>query len=276
MKKRILSIVLALAMVFAFSAVAFAEGGLLLGASKANVAYVTMTNAGELAITKDGKAAALLPVEVAEGATIQDVLKAFHETYFKDGVDGFGVLDTEYGPSVSKLWGVETSGVGYYVNGAMAWSLADPVKAGDVVDAWIYKDQVGWSDQFLAISSVGGEGKASFEVKAAGYDADWNVVMQPLEGASIYLIGADGKLGSKIATSDANGKAEAKLAAGEYTIVCAKEGTIFGACSVSVAAPAVEPTPVAPATGMSFAIYAVAAVSAIGAVIATKKAKKEE
>ena len=81
--------------------------------------------------------------------TIYDALYCAHEQYYKDGADGFGTTVTDYGLSMTKLWGNANGyGFGYYVNDVSAWSLTDPIEEGDYIAAFVYKDTVNWSDAY--------------------------------------------------------------------------------------------------------------------------------
>ena len=88
--------------------------------------------------------------------TINDALYAAHEAKFDGGAAaGYGSASTEYGLSMTKLWGVENGGsYGYMVNNASAWSLADPVKTGDHVYAFVYTDTTGFSDSYSYFDKV--------------------------------------------------------------------------------------------------------------------------
>ncbi len=86
----------------------------------------------------------------ADGAlTIYDALYCAHEQYYKDGAAGFRSTATEYGASLSKLWGKENGyDYGYYVNDDSAWNLTDTVKDGDYVAAFLYTDRKSFSDAY--------------------------------------------------------------------------------------------------------------------------------
>ncbi|MBO7666544.1 MAG: hypothetical protein J6S70_03845, partial [Clostridia bacterium] len=81
--------------------------------------------------------------------TISDALYAAHEAAYEGGAAaGFAAATTEYGLSLTKLWGVENGGsYGYFVNDNSAMSLADPLSDGDEVVAFIYT-AADWSDAY--------------------------------------------------------------------------------------------------------------------------------
>lgn len=166
----------------------------LVGCSEPQVTdpvYVTIAVKGELVLTYE---AVTLADKDGDGAlTISDALQAAHDAHF-DGTDGFASAPSEYGLSLNKLWG-DTSGVfGYMLNDAsVATSLAEPVKVGDHVYAYVYADQTTWSDTYSYFD------KASVTVKAgesftltlmsAGFDENWMPVTKPVAGATITLNG---------------------------------------------------------------------------------------
>ena len=82
--------------------------------------------------------------------TVYDALYCAHEKYFKGGAaDGFAAEDTQYGLSLTKLWGIENGGsYGYMVNDAYAYNLADPVADNDYVNAYCYVDVNTFSDKY--------------------------------------------------------------------------------------------------------------------------------
>ncbi|MBQ1890967.1 MAG: hypothetical protein II164_01320, partial [Firmicutes bacterium] len=122
----------------------------------ASSVFVTVSNAAELAAAKDGTLMAARAVEVPkEGSTVIDVIKAAHKNFANGGEADFATVKTEWGDSISKLWGVENGGsYMYYVNGVMAAGLTDPVKAGDTLDLIVMKDTAGFSDTYIDMKAV--------------------------------------------------------------------------------------------------------------------------
>lgn len=189
----------------------------------AETVYVTISDGeGKLAVPHTA-------IEVsdtdADGAiTISDALYAAHEAGYPGGAEaGYAVSMGEFGLCINKLWGEENGGsYGYYVNNASAFNLADPVKDGDSVQAYAFSDLVGFSDTFSFFDLAEIETDADFQLtlNCQMYDADWNPVYMPVEGAEITLNGE----GSGIYT-DAEGKALLDLEPGEY-LVSARSETI--------------------------------------------------
>ena len=194
----------------------------------ASSAYVTITNQAELAAAKDGSLMAAVAIEIpADGSTVGDVIKLAHEKYFTDGASGFATTTTEWGDSITKLWGVENGGsYGYYVNGAMSYGLTDPVKAGDRVDIMIYKDAATFSDVYTYVDAKANGTSVTATVEALGFDENWNPKMAALAGAKIYY--TDGKkLTDTGAVTGEDGTATFTLKAGTYRIVSIAQDGLY-------------------------------------------------
>ena len=132
------TIAMAAAMIVSFSAVSmnvFAEG------TEGTQVYVT--------ISDDNKALVLTqePVEVTDidndgKLTINDAFYIVHENKFEGGAEkGYKSSVKQWGLGLDKLWGVENGGsYGYYVNDTYSMGLADEIKNGDYIEAFIYPD----------------------------------------------------------------------------------------------------------------------------------------
>ena len=213
---KLISLLLALVMVIGLAACGKAKD-----TDPANAAFVTLTVEAELAQGKDNSYVAAKAFAVpAEGTTVGELIKTLHKDCFKDGEAGYATATTQYGDSITKLWGIENGGsYGYYVNGQMAMGLTDPVKAGDRVDIFVYKDAAGFSDKFIYMEAAAEGTKVNVTVKAVEFDANWNPVMKELAGAKIYTIGKDGKLVATGAATNDKGVASLELKAGIYRLV---------------------------------------------------------
>ncbi len=229
--------------------------------------FVTVSNAGSLVVTQE-------PVKVTDAdndgkLTINDALILVHTLKHADGASAFAAATGDYGLFVTKLWGVDTSAVGYYLNNASAWSLADEVKDGDNLVAWIYADATGYSDKYcyFDVDTKNASAGTAFTLTLTGmgYDASWNLVPAPLANATITVNG--------VATSvktDAEGKAVITLTdAGKAVISATSDSTIVPpVCVVTVAA-------ATPNTGVSSTAAIVllfcAAAALLTAVISKKR-----
>ena len=188
----------------------------------ASAAYVTLTVEAELGKAKDGSYIAAKALEVpAEGTTVGDVIKAIHANWFADGEAGYATAVGQYGDQITKLWGIENGGsYGYYINGAMAMGLTDPVKAGDIVDVFVYKDAAGWSDIYTILKAEANGADVTVTVEAVGgYDANYNPVFKPLAGTKVCYVNIKGNLVDSGVKTGEDGTATITLKNGIYRIV---------------------------------------------------------
>lgn len=238
-KKRIVSMLTVLAMVLAMMpAMAFADT-----ASETAEVYVTIADEGTLVMTQEKVTVSDID---ADGAlTINDALYAAHEAVFDGGAEaGYGSAMSSWGLSITKLWGDTSGAFGYCVNDASAWSLVDPVKAGDYVDAYIYKDQVAWSDSYSyfdkkVVEATAGE-SVELVLSYVGYDASWNKVANPAAGAVIIVDGTSTEF-----VTDAEGKVTLNLEEGTHVISAVSDSMILvpAVCVATVDAATVPDEP---------------------------------
>jgi len=216
----------------------------------------------------------------ADGAlTINDALYAAHEAKFEGGAAaGFASGETQYGLSLNKLWGIENGGsYGYYVNNASAMSLSDAIADGDSIQAFVYTDLTAWSDAFSffnesTVSAKDGEA-IELTLSTYEYDANWNKLVVPVEGAVITVNGT-----ATDYKTDAAGKAVITIdGTGIYTISAASDTkTLVPPVCIAAVTTAAAPV-VTPDTGADSAasIYAVAfAVALIGLAVLTVRNRK--
>ena len=186
---------------------------LLCGAALADTVFVTITDGdGEFCLAHT--ATELTDADGDGELTVYDALYCAHEQYYEGGAAaGFAAEDDGYGPSLTKLWGIDNGGsFGYYVNNNSCMNLAEPVEDGIHVQAYAYQDLENWSDTF---SYFRDDGELGLTLLMQGHDADWNVVESPVAGAKITLNGEDTGL-----TTDENGNVtlEAPAEPGVYTV----------------------------------------------------------
>ncbi len=185
------------------------------GAEKGPFVYVSVADGnGELAARYE-------KVAYTEGMTVDAALAALHAEKCEGG---YATENTAYGISMTKLWGTENGGsYGYYVNNASPTSLADTLKEGDHVYAFVYTDTVGFSDTYSFFSSPTAEVEAgeaiTLTLSSAGFDASWSPVTLPVSGANILI---DGK--KTEAATDENGKVTLKFdKKGTYVVTASAE-----------------------------------------------------
>lgn len=204
--------------------------------------------------------------------TIHDALYAAHEAAYTGGAAaGYETSVTQWGLGITKLWGDASGSYGYYVNSASAFGLADPIEDGDYIDAFVYA-QADWSDVYCyfdqrTVALEEGE-SVTLTLKQAGYDANWNPITLPVEGAVITVDGADTAF-----VTDANGAVTVELEAGEH-VISAKSATLALVPPVCVATveqvqqQPQQPPVELPATGDTTAVWAaITLMIACGAIV---------
>lgn len=210
-------------------------------AAAAEVPQVTVTIAdaeGNLALVQ--KSVSVTDTDSDGASTIHDALYLAHEAAYAGGAAaGYASEQSDYGLSLTKLWGAENGDAyGYYVNHYSAMSLCDPVSDGDCIYAFVYTDLTAWSDTycFFDVDSVSCKQGDTFTLtlKAASYDASWNPITVPVADAVItmngtdtaYITDADGKV---TVTADESGMLVMSATSASMTLVPP-------ACVVTVAA----------------------------------------
>ncbi len=170
--------------------------------------YVTVATEGSLDLRQEK--ITVVDIDGDDVLTVNDALYCAHrEKYEGELMEGYAFEETEYGLSLTKLWGNDCASYGYYVNNESAWSLADLVEDGDYINAFAYKNE-DYSDIycFFDINSV--EAKKGDEItltlKAIGYDAEWNTITVPVKNAIIMIGGEDSQY-----KTDADGKVTVKI-----------------------------------------------------------------
>ena len=221
---------------------------------------VTMVDKGNIAVGKDENKTLMAEVPVhavdlnADGKIdIDETFKAMHETYCPGGFEtGSGT----YGAYITKIWGVETSNCGYFVNDESAGGLTQEVKTGDFITACVYDNEYDYdlsvSDYYtwFNVNKCDVQSGKSITLnlkKYDGYDENWNTIVKPYEGAVLGTVAADGTFTafSNVVT-DANGNATISFdKAGTYVVSAkAPEGArtiVSPVCIVTV-----TPAPVIP------------------------------
>lgn len=142
---------------------------------------------------------AFVPVTVTDtdgdGAlTIADALCVAHIAHHPDGAAAFSLAPSQYGMSMTRLWGIENGGsYGYYVNDFSAFSPVDPIAEGDHIKAYAYTDLTAWSDTYSFFAAptvtVAAGQPLDLTLSSAGYDEAWNPVTLPAAGAVITVDG---------------------------------------------------------------------------------------
>ena len=126
--------------------------------------------------------------------TIDSILRRAHDEFYEGGADaGYASEETQYGLSLLKLWGDESGAYSYYLNDTSAMSLADEVKPGDHIYAFVYTDTLNFSDTYCYFHNTHAYAEkgdiATLTLMRSGYDANWNPITEPVAGAVITING---------------------------------------------------------------------------------------
>ena len=234
--KKLLAIILAVAMCLSLGTAAFAAEDVLLiapaPARGVNV-NVTIADAGNLVLVQ-------APVSVTDldedgVVSINDALMAAHAAYYKDGAAGYVYYVGDYGIAMDTLWGVTNGGsYMYYVNDLMPMSLGEEVKEGDSIVAYGFEDLEYWGDTYTFFDVKKAAVTAGDTLELTLSAPDWEGNVLPVAGAEIYIDGA----ASGIVT-DENGKAVVTFDdAGEYLVSAKSETAVLvpPVCKVTVGA----------------------------------------
>lgn len=181
--------------------------------------------------------------------TVHDALYAAHEAAYTGGAAaGYGTSTTEYGLGITKLWGTENgSAYGYYVNNIACMALTDPIKDGDYVNAFVYRDPDTLSDTYCyfdqnTVTADAGEA-ITLTLLAIGYDENWNTVVNPIADATVQVDFVDADY-----TTDAEGKVTLSIADGGDHIISASSKTMHLVAPICKAAITVDGQPVVTTT----------------------------
>lgn len=187
---------------------------------------------------------AYVPVTVTDvdgdGAfTICDALVCAHAANHENGAEAFGSAQTEYGISMTKLWGVENGGsYGYYLNDASPLSMLDPVQENDHVKAYAYTDLTAWSDTYCffeaAVKTAAIAEEITLTLSAAGFDETYAPITLCVEGAVITVNGETTEI-----ITDAEGKCTIAFDTEGVYVISAKSQTqnlVAPVCIITVAA----------------------------------------
>lgn len=211
---------------------------------------VTISNKGSVAMAR--RAVTVTDINEDGKLSVDEALYAAHEIGFTGGASaGYGSYTGDYGLAINKLWGVETTAVGYWLNDASCWSLNDEVKAGDYLVAWVYESS-SWADAYSKLDSASYSATTGTAMTAslekAGYDADYNTVFSAMSGATITAYNND-LLKADVCSVTDNGDGTYAVTfntAGEYYLIATgNDDTILvpAVAKVTVTQGTTEPEP---------------------------------
>ena len=204
--------------------------------------------------------------------TINDALYCAHEAKHPDGATAFKSEETQFGLSMTKLWGADQgSAFGYYLNDTMALSLKDEIKENDRILAFCYTDLESFSDTYSYFDKshpITEENQSlSLTLSTISFDADFNLVSLPLENADVLINGEKTQY-----KTDKNGQFTITMdKAGEYKISAEKSDmTLISPISILT----VEAPKKAPVTGDLGTVFFVIAVLSAATALTLKKNEK--
>lgn len=237
MKKRLLSLLLALTM-----ALSLAATGAWAADQDSIQVTVTIANQGAIAVGKNNTLMARVPVTVTDRNqdgkfTYDEAMTAAHKAYYEKGEAGFAMK----GNSCEMLWGNETTSLGFYRNNTMTGYInGESVEDNDDLTAFVYQDQKNWSDQYCffdqtTVTVKSGE-SLTINLKGVGFDENWNTVSSPVKqaGLGVYY---GGTFRTRNVSTDANGNGTISFyKAGTYVLSAKKDGAylIPPVCIVTV------------------------------------------
>lgn len=224
--------------------------------------YVTISDSGSLALAQEK--ITVTDIDSDGALTINDAITIAHDLHCEGG---FASEQTEYGLSMTKLWGNDCGSYGYYVNNVSAMSLADPVADGDFISAYSFSDLEAWSDAycFFDMNMAETTGELALTLSYAGYDENWNPVTLPVSGAVITI---DGETTDTV--TDAEGKVTVSIENSGVHIISAVSDTqilVPPVCRVTVADGATQ----SPETGNGVNGIITVGVCALAAAVCSKK-----
>lgn len=227
MKKTISILVVTVLLAAAFGVSVFA-------ADTVNVTVTIWDRNGSAAVALE--ALSVTDTDNDNKLSVGDVLSAAHDKWYNGGsAAGYACEETEFGLSMTMLWGDSSGSYGYYVNNQMAMSLADEVKDGDYIAAFVYTDKKNLSDTYSFIEfcpDKSASGQNCFIAQYIGWDENWNPVTNPVVGANVFIDGKDSGM-----LTDENGYIHLSLdEVGEHIITIGSQETPYacGICRFSV------------------------------------------
>lgn len=211
MKKRLLSLMLALSM-----ALSLATTGAWAAGQDSIRVTVTIANQGAIAVGKNDTLMAQVPVTVTDlnddgKFTYDEAMTAAHEAYYEGGKAGFATYEDS--GFAEKLWGLTSDdGVGGFYQNNVAIPVGpgkQAIQNGDDLTAFIYANK--WSDKYCffdqsTLSIKTGE-TVALNLQEQDYDSEGNAVDAPVANAALCTVNKEGVLEELNVTTDDKGNA---------------------------------------------------------------------
>ena len=239
--------------------------------------YITIANKGNVVMFQQK----ITVVDVNHNGIfdVDDALYAAHEAGFEGGASaGYATAMTQYGLSISKLWGDTSMCYGYWLNNASCWSLEDVVADGNHLVAFVYTDGEFWSDSYSRFDAFDYATTTAqdlvVKLEKAGYDENWNTVFSAHAGATITVYDSEGKALTTGCTVTDNGDGSYAIrinVAGNYYIVASDSDPLTVPAVCQVAVTYVEQVPPTGDNSMISLIVATMSVSMLAVLCIGKK-----
>lgn len=236
MKKRILSLFLAIAMVLG-TVTATAQD-----VTQSVTVYFSLGCYGEIVKDKDGNDMVYTPVTLygKQQYNLNDVFLSVHKNYYPDGTDGYASSEGEYGFGIDMLWGDTSYNFGYQVNGGeeSVMGLGHIVKDGDHIEAAIYKNLYPDTEsyaKFQNAENVANTGKplTLTLLYVSGYDENWQSIFSPCQDATIIINGEE----TEYITDDSGEVSIIFDTPGEYVVSAEKQKQVNEQMRPAITAP---------------------------------------
>ena len=191
--------------------------------------------------------------------TVGEALVAVHDTYYEGGAEaGYATATSQWGESITKLWGDENASIMYWKNNESCYSLSDALEAGDVLYAYTFKDEETYSDAYAWFDKseyTSEDGTLAVKISKSIFDENWTPSVVPEIGAAITVYDADLKEVDpalyNVKDNDDGSYRLVFLEKGEYIIVATNEKTNIVPAIAAVSVTAAAELKTATVTGIS-------------------------
>lgn len=205
MKRKGLSLLLALSMVFALAPTAALADS---GAADPIKVYVTISDRGGIPVGKNKTLMAKVPVTVTDldkngSISYDEAMTATHKEYYEGADAGYKATNDW----CSELWG-ETKGVGsFYRNNASLPNgvNTDTVADGDYLMAFVYADQSTWSDAYSYFDQTSVSVETGERVSLTLKKTSWGQPAAAVAGATLVTLDDKGEFLDLNQTTDSKG-----------------------------------------------------------------------
>ncbi|MBQ6685904.1 MAG: hypothetical protein IJM99_07355, partial [Firmicutes bacterium] len=137
--------------------------------------------------------------------TLNDAFLAAHKLHSPKGAADFKTESSSYGPFITKLWGVNSSSVGYCQNGISASGLTAELKANDDLTVYFYQDTTNYSDIYTTLSGQTTVSVGNTTAYTVSGIAGGESVIPEGATVTVYKVESDTEVASKTAVVGEDG-----------------------------------------------------------------------